>query len=101
MTPEHPDHAARITWSSEQEKKGLPSFTRTMDPAWFTGAGRGEDGWSLACTFPKPPLEQGNPSIARVDFWMPDAPRHRLQPGVTLRLFERATGSYAVVEILD
>ena len=32
---------------------------------------------------------------------MPEAPHERLSAGTRLHLFERATGQYAVVEVLD
>ena len=99
--PESTQHVARITWSSEHERRGLPRAARMIDPAWFTGSVGEKEAWSLVCTFEKPAAEQGNPSVARVQFMVPAAPENRLTPGATLRLFERATGGFAVVEILD
>ena len=73
-----------------------------IDPAWFdeTAPGTAER-WSLICEFDVAPSEQGDPSEARVKFLMPDAPHDRLCPGARLRLFERASGQYATVDILD
>jgi hypothetical protein len=94
-------HRAQIAWSSEQVRRSLPECDRTIDPAWFASEPDGAEGWSLACDFDRPPSQQGNPSVARVRFWMEDAPHERLAPGVTLRLFERGTQQRATVEILD
>ena len=91
---------ASIRWSSEQERRGLPTFLRTTDPSWHVDeAPKENEGWSLVCEFDRPPAAQGNPSIARVHFLMPSA-LHRLVPGLRLRLFERGTGQFANVEIL-
>lgn len=96
------EHAARITWSSEQVRLGLPSFASTIDPVWLAAdAARRAEGWSLVCRFEAPPLEQGNPSMAQVRFMMDGAPHEQLIRGVTLRMFERATGQLATVEILE
>jgi hypothetical protein len=95
-------HQARIHWSEEQVRRGLPSVSRTTDPSWFVEAGPGsEQGWSLVCEFEAPPAHQGNPSRARVVFLVEDAPHSRLSPGSRLQLFERGTGQRAEVEILD
>ena len=96
------EHRARITWSPEQVRQGLPPITQTVDPAWFADdrTPRAE-GWSLMCMFEPPPNEQGSPTVARVRFVMPDAPHERLRPGATLRLFERGTHGFANVHILD
>jgi len=96
-------HAARIHWSQEQIRHGLPVITRTIDPAWFP-EDHGppvREGWSLMCEFEVPPSDQGDPSTARVQFMVDAAPHERLAPGTSLRLFERATQKYAHVEILD
>jgi hypothetical protein len=95
-------HAARIHWSTEQVRRGLPAVARTIDPAWLEAARpRIDEGWSLICEFERPPVEQGNPSVAQVHFLMNDAPLDWLRPGTWLRMFERATQQYARVEILD
>ena len=95
-------HSAWIFWSAEQHARGLPAIAQTIDPAWFDDAQPGrDDGWSLVCDFQSPPSEQGDPSSARVRFLVAEAPHARLRPGVRLRLVERATQSYATVEILD
>ena len=94
-------HQASIRWSAEQERQGLPAFDHTTDPAWHVDeVPRQDEGWSLMCNFERPPAAQGNPSIARVRYLMPNAP-HRLVAGLRLRLFERGTGQFADVEILD
>ena len=90
------EHRARITWSSEHVRLGLPTFSQTTDPSWLDGA---EEGWSLVCVFDRPPRVQGNPSVARVRFLMEEAPP--LTPGTTIQLFERATSQRATVEILE
>jgi hypothetical protein len=93
-------HHASIRWSAEQERHGLPEFSRTIDPAWHIDEVPSHDeGWSLMCNFESPPKAQGNPSIAHVRYLMPNAPP--LIPGVRLRLFERGTGQYADVTIVD
>jgi hypothetical protein len=95
-------HHARITWSTEQVRRGLPAVAEMIDPAWLADATPTiDDGWSLVCRFDSPPREQGNPSLAQVNFLADEAPHDRLKPGSALRLFERGTGSYATVEILD
>jgi len=96
------EHRARVTFSPDQVKVGLPGVTKTTDPAWLEGTSRGRDeAWSLICQFDRPPQMQGNPSLATVQFLVPDAPHERLQPGAKLHLFERATQQLATVEILD
>ena len=95
-------HTAKIHWSEACERHGLSSRTRAIDPAWFSAPGVGsEEGWSLVCDFDAPASTQGNPSIARVQFMVEEAPHERLVPAATLQLFEPATGSRARVEILD
>jgi hypothetical protein len=95
-------HWAHIHWSSEQVRRGLPTITRTVDPAQFVGVRPGaEDAWSLVCEFDVSPALQGTPSSARVRFYVDEAPHDRLGPGVTLYIFERGTRRYATVEILD
>ncbi len=39
--------------------------------------------------------------MARIQFMMETAPHERLSPGIRLRLFERSTGGYALIEVLD
>ena len=96
------ERRARITWSAAQVRKGLPTFSQTLDPAWVEGTvPRRDEGWSLMCRVDAAPSEQGNPSMAHVRFLMPAAPHDALRPGATLRLFERETFDLAVVEILD
>jgi hypothetical protein len=95
-------HHARITWSDAQVSRGLPTFSETTDPANFEDMASGIDvAWSLVCAFDSPPSEQGNPSAARVHFWISDAPHELLVRGTRLRMFERGTRDYALVEILD
>ena len=94
-------HAARIYWSAEQRRRGLPTASRMVDPAWFAEDDGCGEGWSLVCEFDAAPCEQGDPSAARVRFLVAEAPHTRLRPRVRLRLFERATGQHAAVEILD
>src|SRR5262245_48054482 len=96
------EHHARITWSEQQVGLGLPAIAQMTDPSFFTEPGSAsEEGWSLICRFDSPPSSQGNPSLATIQFLVNEAPEHRLKPGVTLMLFERGTGKYAVVEILE
>ena len=96
------EHQARITWSAAQVAHGLPANAQTIDPSWFAGdTPQPIDGWSLICRFESPPSDQGNPSAAHVCFYVPEAPHERLKPGISLRLFERATQAYATVDILD
>jgi len=92
------EHLARITWSVEQQRRGLPAFTRTTDPAWFESP---EEGWSLVCRFHASPREQGSPSVAQVAFLTAEAPHDRLIAGATLHLFERSTRQLATVEIVE
>jgi hypothetical protein len=95
-------HLAEIEWSSGQVEIGLPAVERTIDPAWFwDDMPRSTEGWSLACEFAPPPSQQGNPSRASVRFVVDAAPHDRLRPGTLLRMFERATRSYATVRILN
>jgi hypothetical protein len=95
-------HEARIHWSAEQRRRGLPAVVRTIDPAWLGDARPpGEVGWNLVCEFARPPAEQGDPSLGRVHFLVDEAPHAHLRPGAWLRLFERATQQCARVEILD
>ena len=95
MTPEH---IARIFWSDEQVRRGLPAFTRTTDPAWF---GTSAVAWSLVCRFHASPREQGSPSIATVAYLAADAPHDLLVAGARLSLFERSTSGRASVEIVE
>jgi len=94
-------HRARITWSPEQVRAGLPVFTKTTDPSWFLGEEAGAEGWSLVCHFSEPPRSQGNPSLAEVRFLMPEAPHGRLTPGTALELFEPATQRRARVDVIE
>ena len=94
-------HRARITWSAQQVSEGLPAINKITSPSWFTEPGPGSDeGWSLVCLFDTPPSEQGNPSTARVEFLVGEAPHERLKPRAILRLFESGTHE-ARVEILE
>jgi hypothetical protein len=91
---------ALITWSNEHMRVGLPATSESVDPAWFIEQGeRSGEGWSLRCRFEPPPNVQGNPTRAVVRFTVGQAPD--LKPGAVMHLFERATGTYAVLEILD
>jgi hypothetical protein len=92
------EHRARVTWSEAQVRHGLPRTRESTDPAWFTA---GEEAWSLRCRFETSPAQQGNPSEARISFLMDEAPHERLVPGAILHLFERATTSHAMVEVLE
>jgi hypothetical protein len=102
INPTRREHRARITWSDEQVKQGLPKVAQTIDPAWTEGSvPKKDEGWSLACSFEEPPSKQGNPSVATVRFLVEEAPHSFLVPGAHLTLFERATNRCAAVEILD
>lgn len=92
------EHLARITWSAEQVRRGLPAFTRTTDPAWFESP---DEGLALVCRFHASPREQGSPSVAHVSFLAPDAPHDRLVAGARLNLFERSTRELALVQIIE
>lgn len=92
------EHLARITWSDEQVRRGLPAFTCTVDPAWFEGP---DEGTRLICRFHASPREQGSPSVAVVSFEGASAPHARLVKGARLRLFERSTRQTAWVEIVE
>ena len=93
---------ARITWSPDQVRLGLPPISEIVDPCWLDDTVPvTREGWSLVCRFDPPPHEQGNPSTALVHFLVDNAPHERLRPGASLRLFERGTGAYANVEILE
>jgi len=92
------ERLARITWSPEQLRRGLPAFTRTTDPVWFETP---DEGWSLTCRFHSSPREQGSPSVAHVAFAMEGAPHDRLVAGAKLHLFERSTRLLAIVEIIE
>jgi hypothetical protein len=95
------EHRARITWSDEQVRRGLPTIHETVDPAWPDGTGPAATiGWSLRCRFEVAPAEQGNPSIAWVDFMLAEAPHSALQVGTRWQLFERGTRGLATVEIV-
>lgn len=91
------EHLARIFWSAEQIRRGLPAFTRTTDPAWFDSP---DEGLSLVCRFHASPREQGSPSVAHVAFVGDNAPDALLVPGARLHLFERSTRQVATVAIL-
>jgi|SRR5215207_4081561 len=96
------EHRVRITWSPEYERRGLPDGDRGIDPAWIaTAVPVRDEGWTLAYRFERPPQEQGNPSEGFARFVMETAPEHWLRPGAELQLFERGTGKYARVEVLD
>jgi len=96
------EHLARITWSEEHVRRGLLAGVFTIDPAWVAEAVPGvDDAWSLRCDFDTPPAQQGNPSTGRVRFVVPAAPHDYLKVGACLRLFERGTGEFAQVEILE
>jgi hypothetical protein len=95
-------HRALIRWSPEQERLGLPSSMRGIDPAWISPTKPvQDDGWSLVYEFDRAPMEQGNPSAAYVHFPIDDAPHEQLVAGTILQLFEPATRRYATIEILD
>lgn len=92
------EHLARITWSDEQVRRGLPAFTRTTDPAWFDSP---DEGLTLVCRFHASPREQGSPSVAQVSFLTENAPHDRLRAGARLHLFERSTRLLATVVIVE
>lgn len=95
-------HRARIAWSSTQLALGLPGLRSTIDPSWLDGAvPTVDDGWSLVCEFDRPPSVQGNPTAGRIMFAVAEAPHAELKAGARLKLFERATGKYAIVEVLE
>ncbi len=94
-------HSALIWWSREHVVLGLFDALETTDPAWLPGAIASSEGWSLVCTFDVSPAQQRSPSRARVRFMMAEAPHEALLVDGQLRLFERATGKFAEVEILD
>ena len=95
------EHQALITWSDEWVRRGLPKVDQTVDPAWFGDEStREREGWSLECRFDTVPSEQGNPSTARVQFRMDNAPHGRLAPGAVLLMFESGTGQDARVELV-
>ena len=95
-------HRASVRWSSEQEAVGLPHAMTTTDPAWFANeTPRADEAWSLVCEFDQPPVEQGNPSTGMVHYLMAEAPHAKLVTGAMLQLFERSTGRFAALEILD
>jgi len=95
------ERLARITWSAQRVRQGLPAAFETVDPAWFGREGAaGEEGWSLVCRYDEPPRVQGNPTRAWVRFLVPGAPHERLAPGTVWRMFEPGTGQLALVEIL-
>lgn len=96
------EHRARITWSEEQVRRGLPAIHETVDPAWRDGTGPASSiGWSMRCRFDVTPADQGNPSMASVGFIFAEAPHSALQVGARRQLFERATGSAATVEVVE
>src|SRR5215212_8857566 len=96
------ERLARITWSTQRTRQGLPAAFETTDPAWFgRGPSADEEGWSLVCRYDEPPRVQGNPTRAWVRFLAAGAPHERLAPGTVLRMFEPGTGHVALVEILD
>lgn len=96
------EHRARITWSAEQEREGLPNIQQGIDPSWLDGVQPAEgETWSLLYRFDRPPREQGNPTESFVRFLVNEAPHSQLSSGITLWLFERMTGKFAKVEILD
>lgn len=56
--------------------------------------------WSVVLDFDRPPLEQGNPSVARAKFLSDSAPIERLMPGRTFELYE-GRKKVAVVRIIS
>ena len=97
-----PEHRARITWSDDYVRRGLPDVEQTVDPAWLgDGPSREHEGWTLECRFAVAPKQQGNPSLASVRFRVDGAPHARLVPGAVLLMFEGGTGQYARVEIVS
>jgi hypothetical protein len=97
----HREHRARIFWSAEQMRLGLPTALEGTDPAWVSPDPSESNAWSLRFRFSASPVDLGSPTEAIVSFLLEDAPHHALLPGSTLRLFERGTRMWALVEILD
>ena len=96
------EHRIRVTWSPDAVQHGLPDIVRSIDPAWRAGlVPTRDEGWSLTYRFDRSPRDQGNPSLGYAQFAMEDTPADWLVRGNTLLLFERATGKYATVEVLD
>ena len=95
------EHLARVTWSEQCVATGLPEVAETIDPAWLGSHSTDVAGWSLICRFDPSPRAQGNPTKALVRFLAHDAPHEVLRPGMRLQMFERGTGRYAEVEILE
>jgi hypothetical protein len=94
------EHRVRVTWSPEQQQRGLPGVRATTDPVWPADTTPGGEAWSLALRFDRTPREQGNPSEGYAHFAFDNAPEGWLSAGRVLHLFERATGKYARVEVL-
>lgn len=95
------EHRARVQWSPRRVRQGLFDRKEVIAPAWLSDAiPQQEEGWSLVLRFDRTPLEQGNPTMAFVHFFVENAPHDRLRTGAVLRLFEELPGSLATVEIL-
>jgi hypothetical protein len=92
---------ARIEWTPEYTRVGLPPVTETIDPSIFVGDPPDAEKWSLVCRYDLPPARQGSPSAAMVHFLMDAAPHDRLQAGAELVMFERGTRRWARVVVLE
>ncbi len=57
------------------------------------------EAWSIVLEFDVPPVDQGNPSMAKARFLVEPAPIDRLQPGRAFELYEGAK-KVAIVEII-
>jgi hypothetical protein len=93
---------ATVTWlpAAARGTAKLPATLRYVGLSrfphqQFDGSG---DIWSVVCRFPVPPAEQGNPSVARVQFLVAEAPHEWLTPGARFELWEGPT-AVAVVEV--
>jgi hypothetical protein len=96
------EHRASIEWTADLVAAGLPDFLATTDPAWLVEPLPDDhSGWSLRCRFDSSPRDQGNPSIAFVQYLFPEAPYGAWHVGAQLQLFERKTQQRATVTLLD
>lgn len=59
-----------------------------------------QEAWSIVLEFDEPPMNQGNPSLARARFLVASAPVDRLKPGRAFELYE-GKKRVATVEIIE
>ena len=89
-----PTFIASVTWSPSRLRRPLPTGSnKYVHPARFICGGPpwlDNDTWSLVCTFPAPPASLSNPTLALVEFLVPEAPTNRLASGTRLWLYEGA-----------